>query len=150
MRSNQAARLVVQRKDSIMKTFPRDVASSAREGFILKAQAAIKLYVAWLPPGENIKPSGLSAHRPINVHRHVLIGDLFDAYITARGDNLEARGFILTANAVLTAAGLQISITDHDFVHLKEQRQPFNEYCATLSAQRPLLKLPKKSRKKEK
>ncbi len=130
-------KLVAQRKRTILQTLPRIASKdaqktaeqkAAQEKFVQQAQEAVGLYVAWLPPSEDVERRDLPAHRPVDVHRHVMIGDLYDAYMTVRGDELESRGFIRTANAVLTAAGLSISVTKHDLANLREQRGRFAGY----------------------
>jgi hypothetical protein len=124
-----AVRRIAQRARTITETFPQGLPPEVRQRFIKEAQTAIELYVAWLPPvdEQEIDRRGLPAHRPTDGHRHGLIGDLYDAYMTMRGDILESRGFARTANAVLRAAGLP-KLTDHDFADLRLQRRLFSDY----------------------
>jgi hypothetical protein len=60
--------------------------------------------------------------------------DLFDAYMTARNDDIQARGFKPIADKVLRAAGLSFEVTDHDFANLRAQRKPFADWVEKVTA----------------
>lgn len=136
LRAN-AARRLGQKGRTIRRLFPSVVSEEAREAFVREAQTAIALYVAWLPPTDDESRidyrGSRAANRPNDRHRHGLISDLFDAYTTAREEDcaarkqdvLQARGFQTVANAVLRAAGISFTVTDHDLTTVRSKRKPF-------------------------
>lgn len=71
------------------------------------------------------------AHRPSDAYRKSLIGDLYEAYMTLRGDNPRLRGFKRAADTVLEIFGLP-SVTDHDQAILRETRDSFAEIASRL------------------
>jgi hypothetical protein len=66
------------------------------------------------------------AHRPNNAVRHGFVGDVFDAYMTLRDDEVDdARGFKKFATALFSKFHLPLRITDHDMARLRAERAPF-------------------------
>jgi len=134
--SRNAVRKVGERSGNIRATFPASVSPEAQKQFMRDALKAVELYVAWLPLTDDessIEVLGRAAHRPADPHRHTLMTDLFDAYMTARGDDLQARGFQKTANAVLAAAGCDFIVTDHDLTTIRAQREAIAPYAERLA-----------------
>jgi hypothetical protein len=122
------------RSRKIVRTFPRNVKQEARSLFVEQARMAIERYLALVPQGKP-KRRGLLPHRPDDTHRHGLMSDLFDAYMTARDDDIQARGFKPTADAVLAVAGLSLEVTDHDLANLRAQRKPFADWVKKVTAE---------------
>jgi hypothetical protein len=119
--------IYVQRK-FIARTFPVEVRQFARGRFIVKALKAVNIYLSLLPTGEprnrkhrtsRAKKNG-NAHRPTDAQRHSLIGDLYEAYMTARGDDPDLRGFKKTADSVLRAAALA-PLAEHEQTFIRQQ-----------------------------
>lgn len=117
----------------IAQTFPCEVRPFARGRFIVLANRAVANYLSYLPVGRprlrkhrsaDKNPSSSSAHRPADTLRRGLIGDLYDAYMTARRDDPSLRGFKASADAVLAAAGLP-SVTEHEQTSIREQIKAF-------------------------
>lgn len=130
------------RAEAIAKTFPSRVRPFTRGRFLILAIRAVEKYLAHLPVGRvqrrKHRTTGENrhrgtAHRPADAIRHGLIGDLYDAYMTARAseapDDLPdpdlVRGFAKTADAVLTAARLS-PITEHEQTSIREQIKAFS------------------------
>ena len=67
------------------------------------------------------KRAAAPAHRPADKYRQGLVADLFDSYMTLRGDDLEARGFKRVADTILAIAGISFRITDRDLATLRGQ-----------------------------
>jgi hypothetical protein len=54
--------------------------------------------------------------------------------MTARNDDIQARGFKPIADEVLRTAGLSLEVTDHDFANLRAQRKPFRDWVENVTA----------------
>jgi hypothetical protein len=126
-RISAVSRRIALHSRAIARTFPSEVSPEARGRFIEEAQIAIDHYLALMPRGKPARRT-LLPHRPNDADRHAFIGDLYDAYITARNDDVAKRGFKRTADTVLRAAGLSFAVTDHDLANVRAQRGPFVDH----------------------
>lgn len=127
---------VTAEAQAIALTFPPGVAPVAIEEFIQRAKTAIENYLVSLPqPGKSESPRRehratteqrypASAHRPPDAVRHALIGDLYDSYMSARGDDPDSRGFKRTVDVVLNAAGLP-PVSEHEQTSIRDRIKEF-------------------------
>ena len=128
-------------KGKIAATFPPSVSPGVLDRFLCDATQAVVEYRDLLPIGrprsrqhrataEQEYESG-STHRPADAHRHALIGELYDAWMSARGteDPDAARGFKPTADAVLAAAGLS-QVTRPELRYLRARIKDFARIAA--------------------
>lgn len=127
---------IAARSKQIAATFSASTPPDAITCFIGEAMKAVAHYRDLLPMGiprsrphratAKQKHEAASAHRPSDAHRHGLIGDLYDAWMSARGcdDPDGVRGFQPTADEVLTAAGLP-QVTERELRYLREQIKDF-------------------------
>lgn len=152
-RTHQTAkpkRIAAHAKD-IARTLPSDVSEQAVERFIRDATQAVTDYLDLLPglPSALNAPMGkprirphrrtakqkqhpAKANRPADPHRHGLMGDLYDAYMTARAsDDPDAvRGFRDAADAVLTAASLP-PVTEREQRFIRDRIKQFARIAAS-------------------
>jgi hypothetical protein len=117
--------------DTIKKTFPPDCRQDDKvRAFVEAAQVAVERYVAVLPIGAKTRRQHRKqlhprrAARPNDPFRHGLIGDLYEAYMTARGDKPNLHGFKRTADAVLKAAALR-EVSEREQTYIREQIKEF-------------------------
>lgn len=131
----------------ITATFPASSTPDAIARFIGEAVQAVTNYRDLLPMGiPRLRPhrarakqerEAASAHRPSDAHRHGLIGDLYDAWMTARGCDQpdRVRGFQRTADEVLSAAGLR-QVTERELRYIHEKIKDFDQLAESLGLSR--------------
>lgn len=121
--------------EDIRAALPADVRDGVKtsqwKAFIRDVRQAVELYLArpvaprrrrkHRPTAGQKHPS--NAHRPRDAYRRGMIADLFDAYMTLRADNLQARGFNNVANAVFEVAGITLRITNRDRATLRARQK---------------------------
>lgn len=96
--------------------------------FLKDAEKAVRDYRGRLPIAKTKKP-GDERGRPADSLWHGFMGDLYEAFMTARGDNLALRGFEKIANLVLAVTGIPRRLTKHDNAARQSRIRPFTAYA---------------------
>jgi hypothetical protein len=134
-------RRIAEQRALILKALPRNVFPTLKDqdAFFEAVTRAVESYLALVTRGdprrrehrrtdEQRHPS--AAHRPTDAPRQSLIGDLFDAYMTLRADDLEARGFKKLADVVLEVARVPITVMANDRSNLQKRIHDFAKLTA--------------------